>query len=91
MKEDIGYSIILLSRVMGLSAAGHRSTFMINFIEIIKTARMPLDWATTPSENLCEQLRTVKDKKNFYMISYMVYLLAVMATNYLRLYKRGNM
>ena len=50
-----------------------------------------MDWATTLSENLCEQLRMVKDKKKFYMTSYMVYLLAVRATNYLSLYKKGSM
>ena len=31
MKDNIGYSIILLSRFMGLPAAGHLSTFMVNF------------------------------------------------------------
>ena len=36
MKEDIAYSIILLSRVMGLSVVGHLSTLMVNFIETIK-------------------------------------------------------
>ena len=38
-----------------------------------------------------DQLRTAKDKKRFYMISYVVYLLAARATNYLRLYKKGSM
>ena len=52
MKDDIGYPIILLSRVMGLSAAGHLAPFMINFIETIKHAKIPMDWATTLSENL---------------------------------------
>ena len=91
MKDDIGYSIILLSRVMGLAIAGHLSTFMVNFIEKIKIKNMPLDWATTLSENLCEQLGEVKDKKKFYMTSYMVYLLAARAKNYPSLYKRGSM
>ena len=36
MKDDIRYSIILLSRVMGLPVAGHISAFMVNFIETIK-------------------------------------------------------
>lgn len=54
MKEDIGYSIILLSRVMGLPAARHLNIFMVHFIETIKMEKMPLDWATTLSENLCE-------------------------------------
>ena len=91
MKEEIGYSIILLSRVMGLPAVGHLSTFMVNFIETIRKARVPLDWATTLSENLCEKLRTVKEKKNFYMNSYMLYLLTERAKNYPSLYRKGSM
>ena len=90
MKEDIGYSIILLSKVMGLPAVGHLGTFMINFIKTIRHAKMPLDWATTLSANLCEQLRMVKDKK-FYMTSYMVYLLVARTMNYPSLYRKGSM
>ena len=52
---------------------------------------MPLDWATTLSENLCEQLGVIKDKKNFYMTSFMVYLLAARAKKDLGLYKRRSM
>ena len=91
MKEDIGHSIILLSRVMGLLVASHLNTFMVNFIETIKATKIPLNWVTTLSENLCEQLRVVKDKKNFYMTSYMVYLLEKRVTNYPSLYRKGNM
>ena len=91
MKDDIGYSIILLSRVMCLPTVGHLAPFMVNFIETIRHAKIPMDWATTLSENLCDQLRTVKDKKKFYMTSYIVYLLAARATNYPRLYKKGSM
>ena len=90
MKDDIEYSIILLSRVMDLPAVGHLTTFMVIFIETIKHARIPLDWATTLSENLCEQPRIVKDKK-FYITSYMVYLLAARVTNYSGLYRKGSM
>ena len=43
MKEDIGYSIILLSRVMGLPTIGHLNTFMVNFIETIRQEKIPLD------------------------------------------------
>ena len=43
MKEDIDYSIILLSRVMGLPVVGHLSTFMVKFNEIIRAAKIPLD------------------------------------------------
>ena len=91
MKEDIGYSIILLRRIMGLPAVGHLNTFMVNFIEIIRQEKIPLDWATTLSENLSEKLRMVKEKKKFYMASYMVYLLAVRAINYPSLYRRDSM
>ena len=59
MKDDIGYSIILLSRVMGLPVAGRLVPFMINFIETIRHAKIPMDWATTLSENLCDQLQAV--------------------------------
>ena len=91
MKDDIKYSIILLSRVMGLPVAGHLVPFMVNFIKTIRHAKIPLDWATTLSENLCEQLKTVKDNKKFYMTFYMVYLLVARATNYPKLYKKGSM
>ena len=91
MKEDIGYSIILLRRVMGLPTAHQLSTFMVNLIKTIRAEKILLDWATTLSENLCEQLRIVKDKKKFYMTFYMVYLLAVREKNYPSLYRRGSM
>ena len=91
MKEDIGYSIILLSRVMGLPVAGHLSTFMVNFIETIRIARTPPDWATILSENLCEKLGAVKDNKKFYMTSDMVYLFVARVIYYPNLYKRGSM
>ena len=54
MKEDIGYSIILLSRVMGFLIAGHLNIFIVQFIETIKKEEIPLDWASTLSENLGE-------------------------------------
>lgn len=54
MKEDIRYSIILLSRVMGLLASGHLNIWMVHFIEMIKTIEMPIDLASILSENLDE-------------------------------------
>ena len=54
MKDEITYSIILLSRVMGLPTVGHLAPFMVNFIETIKHTKIPLDWATTLSKNLCD-------------------------------------
>ena len=76
---------------MGFLVVGHLAPFMVNFIETIRHAKMPLDWTTTLSENLCDQLEAVKEKKKFYMMSYVVYLLAARATNYPGLYKKGNM
>ena len=75
---------------MGLPIASHLSTFMVNFIETIRQEKIPLDQETILSENLCEQLRMVKDKK-FYITSYMVYLLAARVTNYPILYSRASM
>lgn len=54
MKEDIGYLIILLNRVMGFLATGHLNIFMVHFIETIKKVEMSLDWDSTLSENLGE-------------------------------------
>ena len=54
MKEDIRYSIILLSKIMGLLVARNLNIFMVHFIETIKKVEMPLDWASTLRENLCE-------------------------------------
>lgn len=61
MKEYIGYSIILLSRVMGFLAYGHLKIWMEHFIEMIKIVEMPLDWSSILSENLGEQLVMVKN------------------------------
>ena len=54
MREDVGYSIMLLSRVMGLLIARHLNIFMVHFIETIKKVEMPLDWASTLNDNLGE-------------------------------------
>ena len=76
---------------MGLPVVGHLAPFMINFIQTIRHAKIPMDWATTLSENLCDQLQVAKDKKKFYMMSYVVYSLAARATNYPGLYRKGSM
>ena len=77
MKEDIGYSIILLSRVMGFLASGNLNIWMVHFIETIKTMKMPIDWACILGENVDEQLRMVKNNQKFYMILYFVYFLSL--------------
>ena len=91
MKEYIRYSIILLSRVMGLPTSGHLNIWMVHFIEMIKTTEMPIDWNSILSENLDEQLVVIKNNQKFYMTSYLVCLLATRAIDYLGLFKKGNM
>ena len=91
MKEDIGYSIILLRRIMSLSVVGHLNIFMLHFIEMIKKVEVPLDWASTLSENLCEKLVVAKNNRKFHMTSYLVYLLPTRVIDYPRLYKKGSM
>lgn len=75
LKDDSGYSIVLLNRAMGLPIVGHLQTWMVHFIDTIRTIEMPLDWATVFSDNLDEQLILVKIDPHFYITSYMVYLL----------------
>lgn len=54
MKDAIRYLIILLSRVMGLPTMGHLQTWMVHFIETIRTTKMPIYWATILSDKLDE-------------------------------------
>jgi hypothetical protein len=91
MKEDIGYSIILLSRVMGFPALGHLNIWMMHFIETIKIVNMLIDWTSILSENLDEQSMIVKINCKFYMTSYLVYLLVARVMDYLGLFKKGSM
>lgn len=89
MKDDFKYTIVLLSWVMAILENRHLNIWMVHFIDIIKIAKMPIDWATILSDNLHEQLVGVQVDPIFYMTSYMVYLLAARMTNYLGLYKKG--
>lgn len=82
MKDDIGYAIVLMSRVMGLPTTRHLQTWMIHFIEAINTKKMEINWATILSDNLDEKLATVKVNPPFYMTSYMAYLLVARAIDY---------
>jgi hypothetical protein len=45
MVSDITYYIVLLRRVMGLGVAGHLETWMVHFIEKIRTSANSIDWA----------------------------------------------
>ena len=91
MKEDIGYSTILLSRVMGFPASRHLNIWRVHFIKTIKITKMPIDWASILSKKLYEHLVMVKNNCKFQITSYLVYLLATRAIDYLGLLKKGNM
>ena len=54
-----------MSRVMGLLVARHLNIFMVHFIETIKIAKLPINWATILRENLDEKLVGVKDDLSF--------------------------
>lgn len=87
MKEDTRYAIILLSKVIGLPASRHLNIWMVHFIETIRTKKIPIDWASILSENLDKKLMAVENNYQFYMTSYLVYLLDVRETDYPGLFK----
>ncbi len=91
MIDDIRYSIVLLNRAMGLLATSHLGTWSVHFIENIRTTKMPIDWATILSDNLDEELISVKIDPHFYMTSYTMYLLVARTIDYPGLYKKGSM
>ena len=91
MKDEIGYSIVLLSRIMDLPVVGHLNIWMVHFLETIRMTKMPIDQAKILNENLDEQLVAVKTDPRFYMTSYLVYLLAARTMDYPGLFKRGSM
>lgn len=69
MKDNIGYSIVLLRRVIGLPIVGNLNNWMVHFIKTIKETKMPIDWPTKLSENLDEKLVGEKFDPKFYMAS----------------------
>ena len=91
MKDDIGHSIVLLSRVMGLLVTRHLNIWMVHFIETIRTTKMPIDWATILNENIYEKMISMMNDPHFYITSYMVYLLGTSTKDYPRLYRKGSM
>ena len=90
MRVEIGYCIVLLSRVMGLRSGGYLETWMVQFIEWIKASN-PIDWGTSLSNSIHDHLVSVLIEPKFYMPSYIVYLLVPQHPNYPKLTKRGNM
>ena len=91
MKDDIEYSIVLLTKIIGSPVAGDLNIWMIHFIETIRTKKMQIDWATMQSKKLDEQLVAVNNDPKLYMTSYLVYPLASMTTDYPWLFKKGSL
>ena len=54
MIANFGYSIVLLSRSIGILIDDHLEKWMTYFIETIRMGKMPIDWDTTLNENLGE-------------------------------------
>ena len=69
MKDDIGYTIVLFSRVMGLLVAGHLNIWMVYFIATIRMTKLSIDWGTILSDNLDKQLVAIKANPKFYITS----------------------
>ena len=57
---------------------------LVHFIETIKKTKMEINWASILNENLDEKLVVVKNNHKSYITSYLMYLLAVRETDYLR-------
>ena len=79
-KPEYGDLVVLLSRIMGLAQGMQFENWMYFFIDEIEKGKRGFDWAKIISENLELQLRTVQNQRQFYMGSYLFYLIA-------RLYK----
>ena len=75
-KPEYGDLIVLLSRIMGLAQAMQFENWMYFFIDEIEKGKGKFDWARIISENLELQLRTVQNQRQFYMGSYLFYLIA---------------
>lgn len=43
IKDDIKYSIVLLSKIMGLPIVRNLNIWMVHFLETIRMAKMPID------------------------------------------------
>ena len=54
MKDEITYLIFLLSISMGIPIVGHLQTWMVHFIETIRTTKLPINLTTILSDNLDE-------------------------------------
>ena len=79
-KSEYGDLIVLLSRIMGLAQGMQFGNWMY-FIDEIEKGKRRFDWARIISENLKLQLKTVQNQNQFYMGSYLFYLIARLYEN----------
>lgn len=75
-KEEYGDFILLLNRVAGSPQGMPFEAWMYYFIDEITSEVKMFNWSRMISNNLDEQLKNLESTKNFYMSSYVVYLLA---------------
>lgn len=75
--EEVNDLMILLSRVMGLPTSSVFEEWMWYFVEKIPRGETKFHWAKMIIDNIHNQFIVVKKIKEFYMNSYVVYLLEV--------------
>ena len=75
-KSEYGDLIVRLNRIMGTPQGMQFESWMYYFIDEIVNRKGKFDWARIISENLELQLRIVQNQKQFYMGSYLFYLIA---------------
>lgn len=74
-KNEIGDTITLLSRMMGLEHSNVFEPWMYQFIMLVRQSQH-ICWGEIISDALCEQLAVVPTTFTFYMNSYLVYIAA---------------
>lgn len=83
-KSQDGDLIVLLRQIMGLAQGMQFKNWMDYFVSEIESGERRFDWARIIRRNLELQPRTVQNQKQFYMGSYLFYLIA-------RLYKNPGL
>ena len=76
---------------MGLGLMDHLDTWMVHFIEKIRTSVDPIDWGTLLCNSLNDHIVMLLIELKVYITSYIVYLLAVQKIIYPRLTKKGSL
>lgn len=75
--EEINDLITLLRKLIGLPTSSIFEEYMWYFMEEILRGEEKFHWVKLISDNIHNQIFLVKKTKEFYMTSYLVYLLAI--------------